>query len=117
MKHPKPEGFLSAAARTVGHAAGEAVKALGLEDAEAAEPAKAPKKPGTKPKGGKRVSARSNRIARAAAAKKTGGALGKEAAGDIRYRRIMGKTPAAWSQSDVDYVEQLTSDKKHGAPA
>lgn len=111
MKHPEPEGFLNAAARTVGHAAGKTAKAFGLEETPE-------KKTGPKPRGGKRVSARFNRIARAAAAKKTAIASGKQfGAGDLRYRRIVGKTPAAWSQADVDYVEQLMSGKKQGAPA
>ena len=37
MKHPEPEGFLNAAARTVGHAAGKTAKAFGLEEAEASK--------------------------------------------------------------------------------
>jgi hypothetical protein len=118
MKDPEPEGILSSAARTVGHAAGKAAIALGLEDAETVKPVKAPKKATAKANRGKRVSARSNRVARAASAKKTAVALGKGfAAGDLRYRRIVGKTSAAWSQADVDYVERLTSDKKQRAPA
>jgi hypothetical protein len=118
MKHPEPDDILSAAARTVGHAAGKAAMALGLEDAAAAKPIDALKKSGPKPRGGKRISARFNRIARAAAAKKTAFASGKQfAAGDLRYRRIVGKTPSAWSDADVDYVERLTSGKKQGAPA
>lgn len=118
MKHPEPDGILNAAARTVGHAAGKAAIALGLDETEAAKPVKTPKKGAAKPKSGKRASARSNRITRAAAAKKAVIALGKEfASGDQRYRRIVGKTSAAWSEADVDYVEQLMSNKKQGAPA
>jgi hypothetical protein len=77
MKHPEPDGILNVAARTVGHAAGKVAIAFGLEETEA-KPAKAPKKGGVKSKSGKRVSARSNRIARAAVAKKTAVALGKD---------------------------------------
>jgi hypothetical protein len=118
MKNPEPDGILSVAARSVGHAAGKAAIALGLENAGAAKPIKQPKKHAAKAKRVKRVSARSNRIAKAAAAKKVAVALGKEfGSGDLRYRRIVGKTAAAWSQADVDYVEQITSDKKQRAPA
>ncbi|MGA7234318.1 MAG: hypothetical protein WBY44_01475 [Bryobacteraceae bacterium] len=118
MKHPEPDDMLSAAARTVGRAAGKAAMALGFEDAEASKPIDAPEKSGPNAKGGKRLSARFNRIARAAVAKKAAIASGKQfAAGDLRYKRIVGKTPAAWSDADVDYVERLTSAKKQGAPA
>ena len=118
MKHPEPEGFLSEAARTVGHAAGKAAKAFGLEEAEASKPAKATKKSGPKPKGGKRVSLRSKRIAQAAEVKKAAVASKDSAvARDLRYRRIMGKTPSAWSQADIDYIEGLKSAKKREAPA
>jgi hypothetical protein len=118
MKHPEPEGLLSVAARTVGTAAGKTAKAFGLEEAEASKPAKAPKKSEAKPKSGKRVSMRSKRIAQAAAVKKAAVALKDSAAArDLRYGRIMGKTPSAWSQADVDYIDGLKSAKKRGAPA
>ena len=69
----------------------------------------------SKPKSGKRVSARSNRTAKAAVAKKAAVALGKEfASGDQRHRRIAGQTPAAWSQADPDYVKNSCPGKKQG---
>jgi hypothetical protein len=58
-KDQEPEGILTSAARTVAHAAGEAVIAPGLEDAGAGRPVKAPKRfrLKSKPKSGKRVCA------------------------------------------------------------
>jgi hypothetical protein len=117
------EGFLTSAARSVGHAAGEAAKALGLEAAETATAMKAPARKGAKPRSAKpkiakRTSARAQRGARAAEAKNAASKLAKSAgSSDARYRRIMGKAPAIWSQEDVDYIERLASSKEQGAPA
>jgi hypothetical protein len=109
---PEAEGFLATAARTVGHAAGEAAKAIGVQAGEASSeaPAKGPKREKVKTK-----SARGKRAGRAAAAKKAVEALGKVPIDDVRYRRIMGKTPAIWSQEDIEYIDGLVA--AHGQAA
>ena len=105
---PENEGVLTAAARTVGHAAGEAVKALGLQAEERAAPAPAVKRKAPKVPSARRPSARSRRIARAGELKNAAAALGKNAAfDDVRTGRIIGKAPAVWSEKDIEYIEWI----------
>lgn len=106
------EGFLTSTARTLGHAAGEAAKALGLEHPEGAAPSQGPAKEEPKPKRVAHGSARARRVANATAVKQAATALGKGAfSDDVRYRRTMGKPPAIWSDEDIDYIGGLVSAK------
>jgi hypothetical protein len=106
-KAPESEGFLASAARTVGHAAGTAAIAIGLEHPEAA-----PAGPKAKPR---RSSARVQRKSRAeqakSAAKNVFAKGTKEPAAP--YRKIMGKPVANWTEKDLLYINGLV--EKHGA--
>jgi hypothetical protein len=118
MKNTEPESFLNTAARAMGHAAGKAAKVLNLDEIESSNAAKAPPKSAIEPKSRKRVTMRSKRIAQAAAAKMAAPGLKDSAtARNLRYRRIMGKAPSAWSQADIDYIEGLKSAEKQKASA
>jgi hypothetical protein len=108
--NPETGGLLTAAARSVGHAAGEAVKALGFQAGAATAPAPAasPKPAKGKVNTARRPSPRSRRSAKAAEVKEAAAALDKEAGfDDVRYRRIMGKAAPVWSEKDIDYIEGL----------
>ncbi len=107
----KDEGVLITAARTVGHAAGEAARSLGMGGVASEHV-----KPRKSAKPSKPVSGRAKRAEEAAALKEAAASLDKAAASaDVRYRRIMGKRPSIWSQKDIDYIDQLVS-AKHAAP-
>lgn len=108
---PTQEGLLTVAARTVGHAAGKAAKAMGLDQASV---------PGSKTnrnKTGKPLSARARRKDRAEDLKSKGASLLSKNSADLGapYRRVMGKPAANWSDKDIDYVRRFLA--KHGAPS
>jgi hypothetical protein len=116
---PHP-GILAVAARTVGHAAGEAVKVLGLQAGETprAPTAAVPKMRRGELKMHQTPSARGKRSAHAAQAKRSAESLRKTAGfDDVRYRRIMGKSPAIWSEPDIRYIDGLVASKGNPAPA
>jgi hypothetical protein len=99
----EPEGFLASAARTVGHAAGAAAKAIGLDHADSGR-TKTPK----------RLSARVRRTNHAEEVKAAAKSLfpkGSAALG-APYRRVMGKPTANWTEKDLEYINGLVA--KHG---
>jgi hypothetical protein len=104
-KSKGPEGILAKAARTVGHAAGQAAKAMGLDhaDSSAHDPAK--------PAAGrpKRASARVQRKNQAEKAKAAAEALLSKSSKDLGapYRRVMGKPTGNWTNKDIEYVNGL----------
>jgi len=119
---PAQEGLLTVAARTVGHAAGKAAKAIGLEHAEAkVHPARRPKT--AQAKAPKRASTRLRRKdeaaelkTQAAAALKGAAASSKGAAASAApYRRIMGKPSANWTAKDIGYIRGLIAKHSVGA--
>jgi len=86
---PESEGLLASLARTVGHAAGAAAKAVGLDHADAGR-TKTPK----------RLSARVRRTNHAEEVKSAAKSLfpkGSAALG-APYRRVMGKPTANWTE-------------------
>jgi len=110
---PKPDGLLASAARTVGHAAGTAAKALGLDhtDSGIVAPAKSKR---SRTKTPKTVSARAHRKNHAEAAKSTAKSLFPKESAQLGapYRRVMGKPAANWTEKDLAYINGLVA--KHG---
>jgi len=111
---PESDGFLAGVARTVGHAAGTAAKAIGLDHLDsspAAAPAKS-KRSRTKPL--KTLSARVRRKNQAEEVKSAAKSLfpkGSPESG-APYRRVMGKPVANWTEKDIEYMNGLVA--KHG---
>ena len=110
-KTPESSGFLATAARTVGHAAGTAAKAIGLDHLDsspAAAPAKS-KRSRTKPL--KTLSARARRKNHAEEVKSAAKSLfPKGSAGPgAPYRRVMGKPAANWTEKDLEYINGLVA--------
>ena len=105
------EGLLTKAARSVGHAAGQAVKAMGLD--HPGSEVEAPAKPKTvQPK---RTSARIQRKNQAEKAKSAAKTLLSKSSVDLGapYRRVMGKPTGNWTNKDIEYVNGLVA--KQGA--
>jgi hypothetical protein len=111
---PAQESLLTAAARTLGHAAGEAAKAIGLEEADSS--VHAPTRSKTKKaKTPKRLSARARRQDQATELKAKAASVLPKGSADLGapYRRVMGKPAANWTLKDIDYVSGLIT--KHSA--
>jgi hypothetical protein len=111
---PESDGFLASAARTVGHAAGAAAKAIGLDHPDSgigAAPAKS-ERSGTKTP--KRPSARGHRKNQAEEVKSAAKSLFPKGLAELGapYRKVMGKPAANWSEKDVEYVREMVA--KHG---
>jgi hypothetical protein len=106
------EGLLSTAARSVGHAAGKAALAMGLDHPDASAAA-APKPKTGRAKALKRPSARSRRTIQAEEVKsKAEKLLSKgDANPGAPFRRAMGKPAANWSDKDIQYVKGLVAKK------
>jgi len=103
-----PESLLTLAAKTVGHAAGQAAKAIGLEHADSkVHTAHGLKTMGRKAP--KRMSARLRRKDEATELKaKAASDLPKGSAElGAPYRRVMGKPAANWTVKDIDYIRGL----------
>jgi hypothetical protein len=108
------EGLLTTAARTLGHAAGKAAKAIGLEEANSS--VHAPGRSKTRAtKTPKRHSARARRQDQATELKaKAASVLAKGSAElGAPYRRVMGKPATNWTVKDIDFVNGLIT--KHAA--
>jgi hypothetical protein len=110
----EPDGFLASAARTVGHAAGTAAIAIGLDHLDsspAAAPAKS-KRSRTKPP--KTLSARVRRKNHAEEVKSAAKGLFPRGSAELGapYRRVMGKPTANWTEKDLAYIDGLVA--KHG---
>jgi hypothetical protein len=110
---PESEGFLASAARTVGHAAGAAAKAIGLDHADSGAAAPAKSKRG-RAKTPKRLSARGTRTNQAEEVKSVAKTLFPKSLAQLGapYRRVMGKPAANWTEKDLEYVIGLIA--KHG---
>jgi hypothetical protein len=111
---PESNGLLASAARSVGHAAGTAAKALGLDHPDfgiAAAPARSKR---SRTKGPKTLSARVHRKNHAEEAKSTAKSLFRKDSAQLGapYRRVMGKPAANWTEKDLEYINGLVA--KHG---
>jgi hypothetical protein len=104
------EGFLTAAARRVGHAAGKAAKAVGLDQPDSSETA-SPKSKAGGAKPSKNPSARSRRKTQAEEVKSKAAKLLSKGSADpgAPFRRVMGKPAANWSDKDIAYVNGLVA--------
>jgi hypothetical protein len=105
---PAQEGLLTTAARTLGHAAGKAAKAIGLEEADSSvhAPSRAKTKAAKTPK---RHSTRARRQDQAAELKAKAASVLPKGSADLGapYRRVMGKPATNWTAKDIDYVSGL----------
>jgi len=106
------DDFLSSTARTVGHAAGAAAKAIGLDHAAAGVGVPAKAKVG-RAKTSRRPSTRANRKGRAEEAKSAAGNVFSKDSAKLGapYRKVMGKPAANWSDKDIQYVNGLVAKK------
>ncbi len=105
------EGLLAATARSVGRAAGELARSVGVKGEAPAKPER-PRKSAKPRKAVRASSARAKQRLRAADVK-TAAASAKPSPDDVRYRRIMGKSPSIWSAKDIDYVDKLVGTGTH----
>lgn len=107
---PAQEGLLTTAARTVGHAAGEAAKAIGIDHADSGVDAEAEPKIGPA-KTSKRLSARARRKNQAEEAKSAAEKFLSKGAADLGapYRRVMGKPAANWTAKEIEYINGLVA--------
>jgi hypothetical protein len=108
---PESDGFLASAARTVGHAAGTAAKAIGLDSSIAAAPAESKR---GRTKTPKTLSARVHRKNHAEEVKSAAKSLFPKGSAQLGapYRRVMGKPAANWTEKDLEYINGLVA--KHG---
>jgi hypothetical protein len=113
-KISKPDGLLASAARTMGHAAGTAAKALGLDNPDSGIVAAPAKSKRSRTKAPKTRSARVYRKNQAEAAKSAAKSLFPKGSAQLGapYRRIMGKPAANWTEKDLEYITVLVA--KHG---
>ena len=111
---PESEGFLASAARYVGHAAGAAAKAIGVDHPDSGIGAAPAKSKPSRTKTPKRLSARAHRKNRAEEVKSAAKSLFPKGLAElgVPYRRVMGKPAANWSEKDLEYVNGLVA--KHG---
>jgi hypothetical protein len=109
-RSPEQEGFLTAAARSVGYAAGKAAKAIGLDHPDSSA-AVARKPEIERAKTLKRPSARARRKNQAEKAKSKAAKLLSKGSADpgAPFRRVMGKPAANWSGKDIEYVNGLVA--------
>jgi hypothetical protein len=111
---PESDGFLAVAARTVGHAAGAAAKAMGLDHPYSGNGAAPAKSILSRTKTPKRLSARGHRKNQAEEVKSAAKSLFPKGLAEFGapYRKVMGKPAAIWSERDLEYVSGLVA--KHG---
>jgi hypothetical protein len=111
------DSILASAARTVGHAAGAAAKAIGLDHLDSgagAAPAKSTRSRAKTAKTPKRLSARVHHKNHAEEVKSAAKSLFPKGLAELGapYRRVMGKPAANWTEKDLAYVSGLVA--KHG---
>jgi hypothetical protein len=108
------DGLLASAARTVGHAAGAAAKALGLDHSDLGTATPAAKSKRGRTKTLKTRSARAHRKSHAEQVKSAAKSLFLKGSKELGapYRRVMGKPAANWTEKDLEYVNGLVA--KHG---
>jgi len=113
-KPPESDGLLASAARTVGHAAGTAAKALGLDHPDFGKAAAPAKSKRARTKTPKTLSSRAHRKANAEEVKSAAKSLFRKGSAQLGppYSRVMGKPAANWTEKDLAYINGLVA--KHG---
>jgi hypothetical protein len=111
---PASDGILATAARTLGHAAGAAAKAIGLDQPDSGAGGARAKSKHSRTKTLKRVTPRVHRTNQADQAKAAAKNLFPKGLAELGapYRRVMGKPTANWTEKDLEYVNGLVA--KHG---